>query len=84
MGALPNDTHPAAQKVQFDLLRRAPIGRRAAIARSLSATTIELSRRALRGRMPSATEADVIDRWLSLSYGSDLARRVRRYLDSRS
>ena len=78
-----NDTHPGARTVQLDLLRRAPPGRRAALARSLSATTIELSRRALRQRMPAATEPDILDRWLSLNYGSDLARRVREYLGSR-
>jgi hypothetical protein len=62
-----NDTHPAAAEVQLDLLRRAPLERRAMLARSLSATTIDLSRRALRQRMPSATDADILDRWLCLN-----------------
>ena len=66
------------------LLRRAPLERRAALVRSLSATTIELSRRALRLRMPAATDEDILDRWLCLNYGGDLARRVRRYLGSRT
>jgi hypothetical protein len=78
------DTHPDAQAVQIDLLRRAPLERRAVLARSLSAATIDLSRRALARRMPAATEADLVDRWLGLNYGLDLARRVREYLGART
>jgi len=80
MRFLSPDTRPEAAAVQLDLLRQASVGRRAAMARGLSATMIELSRRALRANMPSATEGEVMDRWVALNYGEQLARRLRAYL----
>ena len=78
-----NDTAAAAARVQIELLRRAGFERRAALAQSLSRTTTELSRRALRERMPGAPERDVMLRWVTLQYGEELGRRVRSYLDAR-
>jgi hypothetical protein len=74
------DTHPKAAAVQLDLLRRASIEQRAALALSLSATTIRLSRQALREAMPGATEAQVLHRWLTMTYGAELAARVHERL----
>ncbi len=84
MSFLGRDTHPKAAAVQLGLLRTASVGRRAALARSLSSTVIGLSRRALRDRMPDATDAEVMDRWVGLNYGEDLAGRIRRYLLDRA
>ena len=78
-----NDTHPAAERVQLELLRRAGPTKRAALALSLSHTVIALSRRALRERMPDASERELLLRWAALHYGEELAGRVRRYLDER-
>ena len=78
------DTHPKAAAVQLGLLRKSSVGRRAALARSLSFTVIDLSRRALRESMKAATDAEVSDRWLALNYGEDLARRVRDYVRARA
>lgn len=84
MSFLGLDTRPEAAKLQLGLLRTASVGRRAALARSLSSTVIGLSRRALRETMKTATDAEVLDRWLALNYGEDLARRVRDYLRLRA
>ena len=84
MSFLGLDTRPEAAAVQLSLLRKASVGRRAAVARSLSSTVIELSRRALRDGMKSATDAEVMDRWVALNYGADLARRVRDYVSARA
>lgn len=81
--AAPSDTHPAAERVQLELLRKAGVERRAAITRSLSRTVIALSRRELRARMPDASEEDVKLRWVELNYGPELAARVRAYLRAR-
>jgi hypothetical protein len=78
-----NDTHPAAEAVQLDLLRRAGVTRRATIALRLSQDVVERSRRALRNAMPGATEADVRLRWVELWYGAELAGRIQTYLASR-
>ena len=69
--------------MQLELLRRASVERRATLARSLSSTTIELSRRALREQMRAASEQQLLDRWLTSNYGTDLALRVRRYVEAR-
>jgi hypothetical protein len=84
MSFLGLDTRPEAAAVQLGLLRRASVGRRAALARSLSSTVIGLSRQALRDVMKGVTDAEVMDRWLALTYGEDLARRVRDYVRLRA
>ena len=84
MSLFASDTLPGAAAVQLGLLRGASLERRAALARSLSVTTIDLSRQALRQLMPTATERDVLDSWVSSNYGADLARRIQVYLSARS
>ncbi len=84
MSFLGLDTHPKAAAVQVDLLRRSSVERRGALARSLSSTVIELSRQALRDSMKPASEAQMMDRWVVLNYGEDLAGRIRRYVRLRT
>ncbi len=80
-----NDTDPRAAAVQVDLLRRAGLERRAAIAGRLSDEVVRLSRRALRERSPSGIgEVELNLRWVELHYGADLAARVRAYLAAKS
>ena len=77
------DTHPSIARVQLDLLRSAGCGRRAALARSLSRTVIDLSRRELRARMVGASPAEVDLTWAAQQYGQALAARVRAYVLAR-
>ena len=79
----PNDTTQAAARMHIELLRKAGPARRAGLARSLSRTVIDLSRRALRERMPLASEREILLRWVALEYGADLARRVDAYMKER-
>jgi hypothetical protein len=79
-----SDTHPDAERVQIELLRCATVGQRAEIAISLTQTTIELSRRAIRRAHPDASEQEVGLIFVALHYGQDLADRVRAYLDRRA
>ena len=74
------DTHPAAEAVQIDLLRKAGVAKRFALAASLTRTTIELSRRALRLRHPKANEEEIALRFVSLNYGDDLALQLKEHL----
>jgi len=71
----------AADKVQVELLRAAGPAGRFARARSLSASVIGLSRRAIRRRHPDWSERDVVLEFVALHYGRDLADRVREHLD---
>ena len=77
MRTLSPDTHPEAERVQIDLLRRATAAQRFARARSLSQTVIALGRRALQRAAPGLDEREVLLAFVATSYGEDLARRVR-------
>jgi hypothetical protein len=80
---MPDDTHPDVTAMQHELLRRAGCGRRAALARSLSRTVIDLSRRELAARLPGATPRELELRWVETHYGPDLGTRLRAFLASR-
>ena len=69
----PADTDPDAERVQLDLLRAATPAQRASLAVALTATTIGLSRGALRRAAPSASDQDVGLRFVELNYGPELA-----------
>lgn len=74
-----DDTHPRAREVQIELLRSFSPARRFAMASALTRATIEWSRRAVRESMPDAAEADVLLRWIELTYGRELAERLRPF-----
>ena len=80
MRTLSSDTSPEAERVQILLLRKATEARRFEMTCSLSQAVIDLSRRALRERMPGADERDVLIRWIALHYGEALAEGVARRL----
>ena len=73
-----NDTAPAIAKKQIELLRAAGPQRRVALALSLSQSVIDLSRRALRRRMPDASKEELGLAFVELHYGSEVADMVRR------
>jgi hypothetical protein len=75
------DTHPAAQREQIRLLRRATVAQRVRLARSLSQSVIELSRRAIRRQHPNLDEHEVWLKFVELHYGSQLSMRLRAYLN---
>ncbi|MFN3762929.1 MAG: hypothetical protein ACK4WK_06990 [Anaerolineae bacterium] len=81
--AISPDTTPQAARAQIELLRRATPAQRFYLTCSLSQTAMELARRALRRRMPGASETEVNLAFVALWYGKDLAEEVRRYLAQR-
>lgn len=74
------DTHPAAEREQIRLLRRATVAQRVRLARSLSQSVIELSRRAIRRQHPDAEEQEVLLAFVELHYGKTLSAGLRAYL----
>ncbi len=76
------DTSPAAARVQIELLRRASVAQRAALARSLSRTTLQLARRAVERANPDADAQEVAVRFVAICYGRELAESLRQYLRS--
>jgi hypothetical protein len=67
------DTRPEAERIQVELLRKATGARRFALARSLSHTTMRLSREAIRRAHASADEASLQRLWVALQYSQSLA-----------
>lgn len=80
MGTLSRDTHPSAEEVQLELMRRAGAARRAALAIRLSSSMIRASRRAVARRHPELDEQGVRLRWVELHYGRGIADALRRRL----
>ena len=78
-----SDTDPAAERVQIDLLRRASVARRAMLARSLSCTVLQLTRRAVEERYPTASPDEQSVRLVEICYGKELAEGLRRDLEAR-
>ena len=75
----PSDTHPKAERVQLDLLRRASVARRLALTRSISATAIQLSRRAIARANPDLSPRELDLLFVEYHYGADLAQRLRAH-----
>ena len=76
-----DDTSAAAAAVQIDLLRRASVAERLERVHSLTRTTLELSRRAIRRRLGDVEELQVLLVWAEVHYGKELADAVRQYVD---
>ncbi len=75
-----SDTHPAAEKVQISMLRKASVAKRASLTISLSETVIRLARRAISRANPGLSEEEVNLIFVANNYGSDLANRLSKYL----
>jgi hypothetical protein len=83
MGILATDTSPEAERRQIELLSQAGPARRFALARSLSQMTLQLTRRNIRRRHPTASDEEINVRFVALTYGQELAERLQAYLVQR-
>ncbi len=77
------DTHPKIEKFQILLIRKASIVKRISRMRSLSQTTIELSRRAISRANPELNEEELNLLFVAYHYGTDLANRLQKYLNKK-
>jgi len=75
------DTHPEAEAVRQELLRRASFSEKFSLVQSLTATVIELCRQGIRERHPEFTERDVDVYFVEMNYGRELAEGFRRRLE---
>ena len=78
------DTELQAEIMQISLLREATLGRRVAIAASLSETTIKLACRAIRRQNPGFSDHEVLLRFVEIHFGTELAEELRRDLARRA
>src|SRR5437899_8067577 len=71
------DTSPEAERVQIELIRKAPISKRFALVRSWSQFLIEANRRQIRKDHPNASEEEIALIFVARHYGQTLADRLR-------
>ena len=76
-----SDTHPDAERVQIELLRKASFAQRWAKMASLTAYAVNLSRRAIAEAEPGLSPIELDLKFVELSYGQDLADRLRAHLE---
>ena len=74
------DTTPQAEKVQLELIRESSVSERVSRVRSLSQTTMYLSRRAIQRTNPSLSEREVDLAFVANHYGEKLAEYLRLYM----
>ena len=72
----PCDTHPAAEKVQIEMLRAMPAAEKFRVLNDLIVTGRILSLGCLRDRFPKASPEELRRRLATLLLGSDLATTV--------
>jgi len=70
------DTHPEAERVQIELLRRAPAWRKMQMVGELNRTVKELALSGLRRRHPHASPEELRRRLADLLLGPELAARA--------
>lgn len=77
------DTRPEAEKVMISLIRGSSIAKRISVVRSLSGSTIRLSRRAIKRANPDLDNRELNLKFISYHYGEKLARHLREYMEAR-
>ncbi len=75
------DTSPQAEKIQIQLIRESSVSKRISRVRSLSQTTMYLSRRAIQRTNPTLSEREVDLAFVANHYGEKLAERLRLYME---
>ena len=78
------DTHPDAENIQISLIRKATIAKRISCTRSFSQSIIQLSRKAIMRANPKLNERELILTFIAYHYGSELANRLREYIDRKT
>ena len=75
------DTHLKTEKLLISLLKQKSAAEKLSQIRSLSRTTIQLSRRAI-SRAKKTIDKNQIDLFfIEYHYGKDLAERIKKYLN---
>jgi len=75
------DTSSHAEKIQIELIRESSVSMRISKVRSLSQTTMYLSRRAIQRTNPFLSEREVDLAFVANHYGENLAECLRLYLE---
>lgn len=79
MSALSSDTRPEAERVLIELLRNVTKERRLELGLSLCQAAAEIAQAGILQAHPSASEEDRKLIFVEITYGKDMAERVRAY-----
>ena len=74
------DTHPKTERMLISLLKQESTAKKFSHIRSLSQTSIQLSKRAISRANKTLDENQINLLFINYHYGKDLAERVRKYL----
>lgn len=74
-----SDTHPDAERVRLELLRKTTGAQRIAQMRSMTSFAIELSRRAIARANPELNQREVEMLWVEYTYGKELADKLHSH-----
>ena len=78
-----SDTSPEVERVQIELLRKAGKTRRLQLGLELSGEALEMAQRGIRRAHPELSELEAKLLFVEVTYGKDLADRVRAHLAKR-
>jgi hypothetical protein len=79
-----SDTHPDAERVQLDLIRKMTIAERLARATEWTQMAVNFSRQGIAKAHPGLDNRELDLLWVEQQYGRDLSNRLRAYLEERS
>ena len=79
-----SDTHPEIEKVLLSLLQNSSVAKRISKVRSLSESTIKLSRRAIMRANPGLDKTELNLKFISYHYGETLAILLHEYMKRKS
>jgi len=79
-----SDTHPEAERVQLDLIRKMTIAQRLARTVEWTRLAVNLSRQGIARAHPGLDDHELDLLWVEQQYGRDLAIRLREYLKEQS
>lgn len=78
-----SDTHPLMAAKQLELIRALSIERKLELTSAFSWDLIQASRRLISDEHPEWSDLEVKLHWAERHYGTELANRVRAYLEAR-
>lgn len=78
------DTHPEAERVQISLIQNLTPAQKISRVRSLSQSTILLSRRAIMRANPDLDKKELNLKIIAYHYGEKLANSLREFMDNRA
>ena len=78
------DTNPDVEKIQISLLKKLTAAQKISKVRSLSQSTMTLSRRAIKRANPDLNEKELAIKIIACHYGEDLADSFQKFLYKKS